>query len=253
MVTRLVGVSLKAYFGQTETLSWSRQVARLAGTSRPISEGLVELVVFPSNLFLTAVGEIFSGTPVRVGSQDVSCFPAGAYTGETPAVQLREIGVSYVEVGHAERRRYFRENDSTVAKKVSISIENGLRPLLCVGEEQPLGPKFAARVCIDQIRKGLDFVSTDPRHLNAVIAYEPVWAIGQSKAASAHHIRQSYQLIRDFIDSSFPGHSMRIIYGGSAGPGLYTELGGGLSGLFLGRFAHDVKRLASIVDEVAAH
>ena len=87
----------------------------------------------------------------------------------------------------------------------------------------PIGPDNAAQVCTNQISKGLNLVSTDSRRPNTVIVYEAAWAIGQSEAAGSDHIQQSAKLIRDFIDPSFPHDSMRIAYGGSAGPGLLHQ------------------------------
>jgi len=246
-----LGVSLKTYFGQQDTLDWCHRVAEVVGAHPAVVDGAIECVVLPSHPFLPAVGEIFDALPIVLGAQDVSAFTGGAYTGEVTASQLREIGVDFVEIGHAERRDHLGEDDAVIATKMRVALDAGLRPLLCVGEHDNRGPDFAAKAAIAQIEAACAHVTDHQELDNSVIAYEPVWAIGESEAATSKHIVETHRQMRDYLDGNARLSGMRIAYGGSAGPGLYSTVSPDVRGLFLGRFAHNVESLRAIVDELA--
>ena len=233
----IVGVSLKAYFGHAQTLAWAEGVAELA--SKPaIADGSVELFVIPSFPELAEVGRILDGTPIRLGAQDVFWEDSGPYTGEVTADQLAELGVSLVEIGHAERRRLFAETDEVVAAKCAAASRSGIQPLLCIGERSRGTEREAVAECAAQLAAA--------HAPDALAAWEPVWAIGADRPAEAEYIRA----VCDGLGESLDGR--RLIYGGSAGPGLIGELARSVDGLFLGRFAHDVGALADVIDEAAA-
>ncbi len=160
----------------------------------------------------------FKDLHVGVGAQNVSEHPSGAYTGEVSVEMLRDLGVKYVIVGHSERRQYFGETDDTVNKKVLAVLEAGLQPIVCVGES------------LDQRDKGLtlDFVSCQvkaalagvaPEKMRKVIfAYEPIWAIGTGRTATAHQAAEVCHHIRAVIRSIYGARvarSVTIQYGGS--------------------------------------
>jgi triosephosphate isomerase (TIM) len=221
-----IGVSLKMYFGQRQTVGWCRAVAAVAARHPALHQGTVELFVLPAAPLIAPVLGIFAGTPVRVGAQNLSAEDSGAFTGEVSGALLSEMGCRYAEVNHAERRRLFGEDNATAAAKVAACWRNGLIPVLCVGE-----PAEAAEIL--------------GRTANPVVlAYEPPWAIGQAEPAPAEHIRE--------VTSALRRAGRRVIYGGSAGPGLLTSIGGSADGLFLGRFAHDPAALESVLDEARA-
>jgi triosephosphate isomerase len=161
---------------------------------------------------------------------------------------LRELGCKYVEIGHAERRKLFGETDHDVAEKLSAALRNDLIPILCVGEQNHVSAEAAADLCINQI-KAAGSVATD-KNLDIIVAYEPVWAIGAEAPAPETHILDVCARITEFLASSDRFKNARVIYGGSAGPGLLTRLHGDLAGLFLGRFAHNTDNLVKILDEV---
>jgi triosephosphate isomerase len=242
-----VGVSLKMYFGHAQTLDWCARVAELAHVHPAVASGAVELFVIPGYLAVPAAVEILEGSRVLVGAQDLASADNGAFTGEVSGVELAEIGVSVVEVGHAERRRLFGETDEIVAAKTSAALRNGIAPVLCIGEATEGEPADAASESLRQLASALDG-APDGR---VIVAYEPVWAIGAANPASAAHIRAVCAILRDTV-ATLPGRDDSVvIYGGSAGPGLLTELGSDVDGLFLGRFAHDTAALGRVLDEAA--
>jgi triosephosphate isomerase len=243
------GVSLKMYFGYAETVDWCERVATMAQRLPALAKGQVELSVFPTFAALSAAVGAFAGTPVKVGAQDLFWEDGGPFTGEVSGSELRELGCRFVEVGHAERRRYFGETNEIVARKLAAADRNGLTPVLCVGEDVPGCAEAAALWCCSQVASALE---SDSRHDGGVVvAYEPVWAIGAEAPASTEHIRVVCAAIRDWLQRTRKLRRCRVIYGGSAGPGLLTELGDSVDGLFLGRFAHDTSNLERVIGEIS--
>jgi triosephosphate isomerase len=228
-----IGISLKMYFGRTRTVEWCRAVADVARSHPAVTEEHARLVVLPSHPYLLEVGAVFASTAVRTGGQDLFWEDEGPFTGEVSGAQLRELGCDYVEIGHAERRRIFGEDDEIIAAKTAAAFRNGLTPILCVGEQRTSTVEAAAAECVAQLR------SSGPM----VVAYEPVWAIGADEPASPGYIAAVCRALRSRVSGP-------VIYGGSAKPGLLTQLGDGVDGLFLGRFAHDPSAVAAILDEV---
>ena len=243
-----VGVSLKTYFGHARALAWLTDVAGVVRETPAIASGAVQLVVVPTYLQIPAALETFADTGVRVGAQDVSAHPAGAFTGEITASELAEIGVVFAEVGHAERRRLFGETDAETAGKAAAALTAGLTPLLCLGETERTAPEIAAATVVAQLHADHDGAPAGA----VTVAYEPVWAIGAESPASLPHIVHVTRALRDAL-GAMPGHAgSAVVYGGSAGPGLLTALGGAVDGLFLGRFAHDPAPLRRVLGEAAA-
>jgi len=247
MTTTTIGVSLKMYFAHARTLEWIDDVASLARSHPAIQDGSVELFVIPTYLSIPATVARLEGTRVLVGAQDVAIEDSGAFTGEVSGVELAEVGVSVVEIGHAERRSLFGETDEVVAAKTSAALRNGLTPVLCIGESAAGEPASAAAECLRQLVSALEGAPQG----RLIVAYEPVWAIGAPAPAAPEYIRAVCALLHAAV-SELPGRSGSVvIYGGSAGPGLLSELGNDVDGLFLGRFAHDPAALRAVIDEAA--
>jgi len=242
-----VGVSLKMYFGHRQSLDWCARVAELAHAHPAVASGAVELFVIPGYLAVPAAVEILAGSRVLVGAQDLASADSGAFTGEVSGVELAEIGVGVAEVGHAERRRLFGETDAIVAEKTAAALRNGIAPVLCIGESVAGEPEDAASECLRQLASALEN-APDGR---VIVAYEPVWAIGAAQPAPAAHIRAVSAILRAHVATLDGRAGSVVIYGGSAGPGLLTELGPDVDGLFLGRFAHDPAALELVLDEAA--
>lgn len=235
----LAAVSLKTYLGQEETLRWCRQ-------ARERTEhllGAVDLMVLPIATALAQVVREFAGSGAVVGAQDCSWATAGPYTGEVPASVLREVGARVVELGHAERRALFGEDDATVARKAARAVDAGVLPLICVGEGARMPGEQAVRECLDQLDRSCAGV-TGP----LVVAYEPVWAIGAEEPAPARHVRPVCSALRERVAARGPGS--RVLYGGTAGPGVFAELHPEVDGLFLGRRVHEVAALVDVLQEM---
>lgn len=246
----ILGVSLKMYLGQQETISWCKQISQIAVIHPAVSNGLAKIFVLPSMPTLGVVSGLLSTSGVGLGAQDLYHKDRGAYTGEVGGPMLRELGCAYVEIGHAERRKLFGETDHDVAEKFAAAVRNDLVPVLCVGEQNHVSPQAAAKLAIAQVKSAIEFIGDVP--VQILVAYEPVWAIGADEPASKEHIVEVCKLISAYLVSNRQLAGSRVIYGGSAGPGLLTELKGGVSGLFLGRFAHDPQNLVQVLDEVSA-
>ena len=242
-----VGVSLKMYFGHRQTLDWCARVAELAQHHPAIASGAVELFVIPEFTTLAPAVEILATTGVLVGAQDLFWEDRGAFTGEVSGTDLAEIGISVVEVGHAERRRIFAETDAIVAAKTTAALRNGIAPVLCIGEQSRGDAADAAEQVIRQLENAI----ADAPEGRIIVAYEPVWAIGAAAPADPAYIRTVCAALRRHIAGWVDRDGSVVIYGGSAGPGLLGELGGDADGLFLGRFAHSVEALGSVLDEAA--
>ncbi len=246
-----IGVSLKMYLGHAETVAWCEAVAAIARTHPATTGGEAELVALPAYLSVPAAVRILDGL-AAVGAQDLAAEDAGAFTGEVSGGQIRELGGAFVEVGHAERRRLFGETDQVVRRKADAALRAGLVPILCVGEETRQDPADAARECIRQLDDALAAARAAGHGGRIVVAYEPQWAIGAAEPASDAHIRAVCRELRAHVRALDAHPGSAVIYGGSAGPGLLTRIGDDVDGLFLGRFAHDPRAVASILDEVHA-
>lgn len=244
----LIGVSLKMYFDPARTLAWSARVAEIVRHHDAVSSGSVSLVVFPSLPVLHSVIDIFAGTGVRVGAQDLFQHDRGPYTGAISGADLAQIGCQFAEVGHAERRRQFGDDDQVVSMKVAAAVRNGLTPLLCIGEPYNGPVASAGEWCLGQLESAVSLLSPANGNIALVVAYEPVWAIGQSEAAGAEHVIAVSTAIRSWLGQRPHLAGSPVIYGGSAGPGTLPDLGDAVDGLFLGRFAHDPAALDSILD-----
>ena len=244
----IVAISLKMYFSCARALEYSKQLATLAMEDESVRTGATELVLLPSFVSVPAALAASEGTKMRVGAQDLAAEDSGAFTGEVSGAELAEIGCTHVEVGHAERRSLFGESDAVVAAKTSAALRNGLIPILCVGEPSATEPAAAAGICVEQVLSALPENAANSR---VIVAYEPYWAIGAAQPAPTGYVADVCQRVRAALAEHLD--DVAIIYGGSAGPGLLTDLGGDVDGLFLGRFAHDPQAVAGVLAEAAVH
>lgn len=181
-----------------------------------------DVVIFPPYVYIPLVVAGIEGTDISVGAQNLSEQHSGAFTGEVSGEMLREVGCRYTIVGHSERRSIYGETNHQVAEKFAAAQLGGLIPVLCVGEtleqrEQGETPAVIAAQ-IDAVIKGSGLSAV----CEAVIAYEPVWAIGTGKTASAEQAQVVHQAIRQQLGDS--GAKTRILYGGSVKAANASEL-----------------------------
>lgn len=244
---RLTGFSPKSYLSLEEAETWMETVAR--GLELRPGQGEGTYICVPSPLvdrFRDRLGPL--GT--EVGTQDVSAFPRGPFTGEVSADVLASLGVRYTMVGHPERRRHLGETDAVVRQKIEAAVGAGIVPILVCGETSRDDDPVPA------LRQQVASAFADlPGGAEVIAAYEPTWAIGQSEPAPPEHVATSVELLRGILQETVGTY--RIVYGGSAVPGTYAAIVDAAEGsaqapdgVFLGRGGLDADRFLTTVDEV---
>ena len=187
----------------------------------------VEAAVCVPAVDLSIVSDLLKDTDIQVGAQNMYHEKNGAYTGEISGPMLLDLGVRYVVLGHSERREYFHEDDALICKKVVSALAQGLDPILCVGEtlEERESGKAETKVEM-QVLKDLEGTE-EADFARVVVAYEPIWAIGTGKTASADDAQAMCRHIRQVIAREFGENSaqkVRIQYGGSVKPSNVKEI-----------------------------
>ncbi len=186
----------------------------------------IDLVVCPPSPYLQMCEQVLGGSVWQLGAQNVHSQPCGAYTGEVAAPMLADFSVRYVLIGHSERRQLAGETDAMIAEKFSAVLRHSMRPILCLGEtleERESGR--AEEVVAAQLNAVLEHSGVSAM-ADAVIAYEPVWAIGTGRTASAGQAQEMHRFIRELMArrSARVAGQIRIIYGGSVNAGNAREL-----------------------------
>jgi len=181
----------------------------------------VEIVIAPSFTVLGPIRSLLFDSAISVAGQDCFWEEEGAYTGEVSPGMLVDAGCSHVIIGHSERRQLFAETDEKINKKIRAATRAGLTAIFCIGEtlqEREAGQTFTVLEC--QLKKGLDNLFPDEIK-NVILAYEPVWAIGTGKTATAEQAQESHEFIRQLIAELYStslADGIRILYGGSVKP-----------------------------------
>ena len=218
----------------TEAVDLIEEVKSLVG-----NHSSVQVCVCPSFTSLAKASELVEESQLLLGAQDMNAEPSGAFTGEISAEMLRDLYVSFVILGHSERRQFFGETNHSVNKKILAAVENNLKPIYCIGEtleEREAGKTLD--VVGSQVREGLESFPSQSIE-NLVLAYEPVWAIGTGKTATDEMAQEVHAYIRKVLTDIFGESSaskIRILYGGSMKPenaaGLLAQedVDGGLIG-----------------------
>ena len=198
-----------------------------------------EVLVCPPFTTISAVIEAVKGTPIEVGAQNIHWAEKGAYTGEISGDMLNELGVSYVIIGHSERRQYFGETDETVNQRVKAALAHNLKVIICVGESLKQRTDGVTNAIIEgQVTKALDGITAE-QMANVVIAYEPIWAIGTGQVATEEQAEDVHKAIRTLLKKLYSdavADATRILYGGSmneknaAGLLAQPDIDGGLIG-----------------------
>jgi len=181
----------------------------------------VKIIVCPVFTAVKSVADVLKGTNVKVGAQDMYWETSGAFTGEVSGEMLLEAGAEYVIIGHSERRQYFGETNETVNKKLKKALAIGLKPIVCIGETLADRESGATEAVVEkQVREG--FVGLTAEEMKGtIIAYEPVWAIGTGKTATAEQAEAVHAFVRNLVSQLWDketADAVVIQYGGSMKP-----------------------------------
>jgi triosephosphate isomerase (TIM) len=205
--------------------SRERASALVAEVAASLPAG-ADVAVLPPFPYVAALVERHAGSTLAFGAQDLSEHREGAFTGEVSGAMLKDIGCTYVLAGHSERRQYHGESDALVARKLVAAQGAGLVPILCVGETLAERDGGTTEAVIARQLDAVVGIAGIGAFANAVVAYEPVWAIGTGRTASPEQAQAVHAFIRDklaALDGTIAG-SLRILYGGSMKPSNAAEL-----------------------------
>jgi len=205
-----------------------RESAELAkALVESLKDGKHKYLAAPSFTNLETVGEILKGTNILLGAQNCAAEEQGAHTGEVSVLQLKDLGVKAIILGHSERRHNYKEDDCLINKKLKLALKHGFEVILCIGETLEEREKGEAEeVCKRHTVKGLEGVSAEEL-CKVTIAYEPVWAIGTGKTATPEDAEAIHKFVRAEIEKLYNSQAaleMVIQYGGSVKPENAAQL-----------------------------
>lgn len=185
-----------------------------------------EILVCPPFVYLSQVQQAVAGSAIKLGAQNVSQNANGAFTGETSLAMLEDLGCEYVILGHSERRSLYAETDELVADKFIATVEAGLKPILCVGETLEEREADQTIEVVGRQLKAVINAAGIEKFKDAVVAYEPVWAIGTGKTATPEQAQDVHAAIRAMVAEydAETASKLRILYGGSVNAGNAAEL-----------------------------
>lgn len=173
----------------------------------------IEVVLCPDFITLPLAATVLKKSKIKLGAQDATFVDHGAYTGEVSAVDLKDLGVRYIILGHSERRQYLSESDALINQKLkAVLAVKGLTPILCVGERvRGKNPKTILFKQLEGALKDIKLTSVQ----SIIVAYEPVWAIGTGRVVTNSEVTLAHLLIKGFLTKRFKPSQSRVIYGGS--------------------------------------
>ena len=207
-----------------------------------------KVVFFPS---FTGLNDVVLNSPFYLGAQNFHWENSGAYTGEVSIEMLTECGVSYVIVGHSERRQFFKESNTEINKKLKAALVNNLKPIFCIGETIDDRREGSTESFLqNQLEKGLEGINSID---SFIIAYEPIWAIGTGETADKRQIFDAHNFIQSTLKKLFPkSHNYHILYGGSVNTENAKELIkiDGVDGFLIGGASLSKKSFVKIINDV---
>ena len=213
-----------------------------------------DIVVCPPYTHLSVAKEILSGSCVYYGAQNIAEEERGEFTGEISASMIKDLGAEYVIIGHSDRRGKFKETDKVVNKKIKTALANGLKVVLCIGENlQTKANKQAALFIRKQLEEALRGLYENELD-SVVVAYEPIWAVGTGKAPSEKEIEKVFEVIRkhvEYLYSEKAAKKLNVVYGGSVGITNYKKIlsNENIDGVLLSNACLDVDNFAIICKE----
>jgi len=230
------------------------EAVRFAQTVKITGDNILDkdIVIAPPFTALYPMAGVLKNSRIHLSAQNLHWAEKGAYTGEVSAQMLVDAGCEYAIIGHSERRAFFGETDSTINKKIVRAIANGLNPVVCIGETlEDRDQERTFEVLSHQITKGLNNLASDDIRC-CIIAYEPVWAIGTGKTATAQQAEEVHRFIRQLLADTAGetvGNGVRIIYGGSVTPdnisGLMAQPN--INGALVGGASLEIESFAKIM------
>ena len=229
------------------------QAVELINTLKPlVANDEVDVLLCVPAIDIIPAMEAAKGSNIMIGAENMYFEEKGAFTGEISPAMLDDAGVKYVIIGHSERREYFAETDETVNKKVLKAFEHGITPIICCGETLT---QREQGVTIDFIRQQIKIAFlnvTAAQAATAVIAYEPIWAIGTGKTAGPAEIKEAHELIRGDLRTMFASActELPILYGGSVKPSNAHEILGldNVDGVLVGGASLEAKSFLAIIN-----
>lgn len=226
-----------------------------AGLANAKADSRIQRFVIPPFTLVREVKSRLADTNVKVGAQNMHWADQGAWTGEISPLMLKDCNLDIVELGHSERREHFGETDETVGLKTEAAVRHGLTPLICIGEtlkEREAGR--ATEVLDTQVRGALAKLSNDQKSAPILLAYEPVWAIGENGIPATSDYADARQAEIIATAQDVLGRKIPCLYGGSVNPDNCEELIScpHIDGLFIGRSAWDVDGYLDILNRCAA-
>jgi triosephosphate isomerase len=238
-----------------KTLAEARNFATALAAADGMGDARIQRFVIPPFTAVREVKQILADSSVKVGAQNMHWADQGAWTGEVSPVMLKDCNLDLVELGHSERREHFGETDETVGLKTEAAVRHGLTPLICIGET--LAEREAGRaqeVLEMQVRGALGKLDTNQKNADILLAYEPVWAIGENgiPATSDYADARHSEIIA--VAQDVLGRPVPCLYGGSVNPDNCRELitCPHIDGLFIGRSAWNVDGYLDILAKCAA-
>ncbi|MBB4571016.1 triose-phosphate isomerase [Rhizobium leucaenae] len=215
----------------------------------------IQRFVIPAYTVLREVKAMLAGTSVKVGAQNMHWAERGAWTGEVSPLMLKDCKLDLVELGHSERREHFGETDEAVALKTEAAVRHGLIPLICIGETlKDRDSGNAAEILATQVRGALSKLTAPQKDAEILLAYEPVWAIGEKGVPATADYADARQGEIVAVAAEVIGRKIPCLYGGSVNPENCEELISSphIDGLFIGRSAWSVEGYLDILQKCAA-
>jgi triosephosphate isomerase len=246
-----VGTSWK----MNKTLAEARQFAEGLAAADSGRDPRIQRFVIPPFTAVREVKAMLADTSVKVGAQNMHWADEGAWTGEVSPVMLKDCGLDLVELGHSERREHFGETDATVGLKTEAAVRHGLVPLICIGET--LADRESGRateILASQVRGALSRLDDTQKKAEILLAYEPVWAIGENGIPSSADYADARHAEIAEVAQELLGRRIPCLYGGSVNPQNCEELIAcpNIDGLFIGRSAWKVEGYLDILARCAA-
>jgi len=236
-----IGTNWKMTKTIEESLFYTKNLIQVSKQLSPY----IKLFIIPSFTALAAVKKITGASNIYLGAQNMHWEEKGPYTGEISPIMLNEIGINIVELGHSERREYFNENNQSINKKAISALKYNMKPLICIGESLvEKNNHISQEVLAMQLKTSLKDL-TEKQIKNVMIAYEPVWAIGEKGLpATADYIENIHNFLRKVLYDKFGKDSLNVplLYGGSVNRNnfkKYLKIKN-VDGLFIGRSAWDI-------------